>query len=76
MTEAIIGKMRGDLFMANMKYTIKDSVFTLLFRHLKYLIKLYLTPHSEDTDVKEADCRLITLEKIPSNEYIMALGLL
>ncbi len=50
--------------MAEMRYTIKDSVFTYVFKQPEYTRKLYLALHPEDTDVTEADCKLVTLENI------------
>lgn len=50
--------------MPTVKRTIKDSVFTYLFRHPEYTLKLYLTLHPEDTDVTEADIKLVTLENV------------
>ena len=34
--------------MAKVKRTIKDSIFTFLFRQPEYLRELYLTLHPED----------------------------
>ena len=48
--------------MAEMKYTLKDSVFTFLMKQPEYARKLYLALHPEDTDVTEADCKLVTLD--------------
>lgn len=50
--------------MPEVKRTIKDSVFTYLFRQPEYTRELYLTLHPEDTDVTEADIKLVTLENI------------
>ncbi len=47
-----------------MRYTIKDFVFTYVFKQPEYTRKLYLPLHPEDTDVTEADCKLVTLENI------------
>ncbi len=37
------------------KQTVKDSVFTDLFGHSKYLLQLYQSLHPEDTAVQEND---------------------
>lgn len=50
--------------MPEMRYTIKDSVFTFIFKQPEYARKLYLALHPEDTDVTEADCKLVTLENV------------
>jgi len=50
--------------MPEMRYTVKDSVFTFVFKQPEYARKLYLALHPEDTDVTEADCKLVTLENI------------
>lgn len=50
-----------DVYHAN---TIKDSVFTYVFKQPECTRKLYLALRPEDTDVIEADCKLVTLENI------------
>lgn len=50
--------------MPEMRYTVKDSVFTFVFKQPEYARKLYLALHPEDTDVTEADCKLVTLENV------------
>ena len=52
--------------MAKVKRTIKDSIFTFLFRQPEYLRELYLTLHPEDVSVTEEDCRIVTIENILS----------
>jgi len=52
------------MHMPEMKYTLKDSVFTYIFRQPQYARELYLALHPEDTDVTEADCKLVTLENV------------
>jgi len=47
-----------------MKRTVKDSIFTLMFRQPEYALQLYQALHPEDTDVTEADCKVVTLENI------------
>lgn len=50
--------------MPEMKYTLKDSVFTFIFKQPEYARELYLALHPEDSDVTEADCKLVTLENV------------
>lgn len=50
--------------MPKMKRTIKDSIFTLMFKQPEYALQLYQALHPEDTDVTEADCKVVTLENI------------
>lgn len=50
--------------MSRAKRSVKDSVFTLMFRDTKYALQLYKTLHPEDTDVTEPDCKIVTLENI------------
>ena len=61
--------------MAEMKYTLKDSVFTFLMKQPEYARKLYLALHPEDTDVTEADCKLVTLEHILTTGIYNDVGL-
>lgn len=35
-----------------------------MFKHPEYARKLYLALHPEDSDMTEADCKLVTLENI------------
>ena len=46
------------------KYTVKDSVFTDLFKDKKYTFMLYKALHNEDNDVTEDDIKPITLENV------------
>ena len=50
--------------MPEMRYTVKDSIFTFVFKQPEYARKLYLTLHPEDVSVTEADCKLVTLENV------------
>lgn len=50
--------------MPEPKRNIKDSLFTYLFSQPEYMQQLYLSLHPEDTDVKEEDFKLITLENV------------
>lgn len=62
--------------MPEMKRGIKDSVFTLMFREPKYALQLYQALHPEDTDVTEADCKIVTLENVLTVGQYNDLGLL
>lgn len=62
--------------MPEMKRSIKDSVFTLMFREPKYALQLYQALHPEDKDVTEADCKIVTLENILTVGQFNDLGLL
>ena len=61
--------------MAEMRYTIKDSVFTFVFKQPEYARKLYLALHPEDTDITEADCKLVTLENVLTTGMYNDVGL-
>lgn len=61
--------------MSKMKYTLKDSVFTFIFKQPEYARQLYLALHPEDTDVTEADCKLVTLENILTTGMYNDIGL-
>ena len=50
--------------MPEMRRTVKDSVFTFLFRQPFYTRLLYLALHPEDVTVTEEDCKIITLENV------------
>ena len=52
--------------MSEPKKTIKDSVFTFLFSQPEYMKQLYLVLHPEDTEVREDDFKLVTLENVLS----------
>lgn len=60
--------------MAEMKYTAKDSVFSFIFKQPENTRQLYLALHPEDTGVKEADCKLVTLEHVLTNGITNDLG--
>lgn len=49
------------MHVSKMKYTLKDSVFTFIFKQPEYARQLYLAPHPEDADVTAADCKLVTM---------------
>ena len=63
------------MHVSNMKYTVKDSLFTYIFKQPEYTRKLYLALHPEDTDVTEADCKLVTLENILTTGIYNDVGL-
>jgi hypothetical protein len=50
------------------KRTIKDSVFSDLFRIKKYLLMLYMVFHPEDGDVREKDLKDITINNVMTNK--------
>lgn len=52
--------------MPEPKRNVKDSVFTYLFSQPEYLKQLYLVLHPEDTEVREDDFKLVTLENVLS----------
>lgn len=56
------------------KRTAKDTVFTHIFGDKKYLLQLYQALHPEDTDVKEDDLTIITLENVLVKEIYNDLG--
>jgi len=57
-----------------MKYTVKDSVFTFLFKQPEYTRKLYLALHPEDPEIKEDDCKVLTLENVLATGMYNDLG--
>ena len=56
------------------KYKIKDSVFTNLFRDKKYLLQLYKVLHPEDTDVTQDSLTDITIHNILTDAVYNDLG--
>ena len=62
--------------MPDMKRTIKDSLFSYIFKEPEYTRKLYLSLHPEDTDVREEDFKLVTLSTILTNGIYNDLGVL
>lgn len=56
------------------KYTIKDSVFTNLFKEKKYLLQLYKTLHPEDIEVTENELSDITIHNIMTDGIYNDLG--
>lgn len=61
--------------MAEMKYSVKDSIFTYLFKQPEYTRQLYLCLHPEDQDVTEADFKIVTLENVLSTGIYNDLGI-
>lgn len=61
--------------MPEMKRTVKDSVFTFLFRQPFYTRLLYLALHPEDVSVTEEDCKIITLENVLTTGLYNDLGI-
>lgn len=59
-----------------MKRTIKDSVFTNLFKDKKYLIQLYQALHPDDKHVTENDIKDITINNILVDDIYNDLGFL
>ena len=53
------------------KYTVKDSVFTMIFRDKKYLIQLYRALHPEATEDALTD---ITIRNMLTNGIYNDLG--
>ena len=56
------------------KYTIKDSVFTSLFKEKKYLIQLYRAIHPEDTEATEEDLQDVTVSNVLVNDIYNDVG--
>ncbi len=46
------------------KHTIKDSVFTNLFKEKKYLVQLYHALHPERKGVTEEDIKEVTVSNV------------
>ena len=61
---------------ARVKWTVRDSVFSFLFRQPEYLRELYLALHPEDIGVREEDIRIMTLENVLTNGEHNDLGFL
>lgn len=62
--------------MAELKHTVKDSVFSFIFRDPGNRRKLYLALHPEDTDITEEECKLVTLENMLVSGLTNDLGVL
>lgn len=57
-----------------MKRTIKDSVFTNLFKDKKYLIQLYQALHPDDKQTTENDIKDITINNVLVDDIYNDLG--
>ena len=79
---AIIDDLRNELNLRKfseetelkMKRTVKDSVFTHLFRDVNYTFKMYQALHPEDTVTTVNDISIITLESHLVNQLYNDLG--
>lgn len=56
------------------KYTVKDSVFTSLFKDKKYLLQLYRALHPEDKEITEDQLTDITIKNILTDGMYNDLG--
>ena len=56
------------------KYTVKDSVFTLLFNDIKNIRKLYQSLHDDSDSYSDEDFKIITLENVFINAPYNDLG--
>ncbi len=57
-----------------MKYTIKDSVFTSVFKEKKYLLQLYKALHPEDKEATENDLQDVTVSNVLVNDIYNDVG--
>ncbi len=57
------------------KYKVKDSLFTFIFKDIKYQRKLYASLYDDEKDYSDEDFELITLENIFVNDVYNDLGL-
>ena len=60
--------------MKEAKLTIRDSVFSDLFRDKRYLLKLYQTLHPEDTETTGDDLVDVTIQNVLTNDLYNDLG--
>ena len=60
--------------MKEAKLTIRDSVFSDLFRDKKYLLKLYQALHPEDTETTGDDLVDVTIQNVLTNDLYNDLG--
>jgi len=56
------------------KHTVKDSVFTNLFKEKKYLVQLYQALHPEDKEVTEDKLTDVTIENVLTDNIYNDLG--
>ncbi|MDO5490721.1 MAG: hypothetical protein Q4F52_11575 [Bacteroidaceae bacterium] len=59
---------------AQVKRTIRDSVFTSLFSDKKYLLQLYRVLHPEDTKTTENDLSMVTIQNVLTDNLYNDLG--
>lgn len=51
------------------KHTVKDSVFTSLFKEKRYQIQLYRALHPEDTKTTEDDLKDVTVSNVLVDDF-------
>ena len=56
------------------KHTVKDSVFTSLFKEIRYLIQLYRARHPEDSETTEDDLKDVTVSNVLVDDIYNDLG--
>ena len=56
------------------EHTVKDSVFTSLFKEKRYLIQLYRALHPEDTETTEDDLKDVTVSNVLVDDIYNDLG--
>ncbi len=56
------------------KHTIKDSVFTSIFREKKYLLQLYKALHPEDEKSTEDDLKDVTIRNVLVDDIYNDIG--
>jgi hypothetical protein len=56
------------------KHTIKDSVFSDLFKIMKYLFRLYRDLHPEDKDTTEDEIKNVTIKNVMTDKIYNDLG--
>lgn len=56
------------------KHTVKDSVFTSLFKEKRYLIQLYRALHPEDAETTEDDLKDVTVSNVLVDDIYNDLG--
>lgn len=67
----------GDLYGMDeqvVKHTIKDSVFTSIFREKKYLLQLYKALHPEDEKSTEDDLKDVTVRNVLVDDIYNDIG--
>lgn len=69
--DAVDGKEKEERVV---KHTIKDSVFTSLFKEKRYLIQLYRALHPEDTKTTEDDLKDVTVSNVLVDDIYNDLG--